>query len=124
VDINQVVQSIGNGGVLVVIAALFILLAYYRETRTIPNMLATFSADAKSTRDTHTEQLRELIIAFENQMKVERETGQKWHEENRRDNSQVLFEMKEQRHYIRDLAHEAGLQRATEKLKNDKEREQ
>lgn len=130
-DVAQIASAIGNTGVLVVIAALFIWFAYYRETKTIPQMMAAFTAGAKESRESFEKQQcaarescekqhTELVKSFETQMDREREVCQKWHEENRQGNTQVLNEIKEQRHFIRNLAHAAGLQKALQ----DAEKEQ
>ena len=126
-DIPQIVSAIGNGGVLVVIAALFIWFAYYRETRTIPTLMKVFSDGMSLAQTSFESRNKALVAAFEQQMDRERLSNeqqmdrertvcQAWHEENRHKLDQVLVEIKEQRHLIRDFTHAARLKNAADEL--------
>jgi gas vesicle protein len=125
VDFNTLITALVTNGIGAVCAAAVLWFAWYRETRTIPAMMKTFADSMQATQvsfearnekvvDAFSAVHREQQQTFAEQATAERTTCQKWHEENRHMLTQVLQETKENRHYIRDLAHVAGLRKALE----------
>lgn len=115
-DFNTLLTALVTNGVGGVCAAAVLWFAYYRETRTIPELMRTFT-DAQTVVISSFEGRNDKIMeTFATVMREERSVCQKWHEENRQGLTQLLAEMKDQRHLIRDLAHQAGLQKAVEAM--------
>jgi hypothetical protein len=103
VDFNQLITALATNGIGAVCAAAVLWLAWFRETKTIPKMMETFSEVQQKAMDTATALARE-----------ERQVCQKWHEENRANLIGLLEEMRENKHFLRDLAHMLGVRRAVE----------
>lgn len=110
----QFTTAIVTNGIGAVCAAAVLWFAYYRETRTIPQMMAAFTTSLTAAQAAFEARNNRVIDTFADQMSQERAVCQKWHEENRQKSEQILLETKENRHLIRDLAHVAGLRKAIE----------
>lgn len=100
-DANTMVNVLVTNGVGVVCAGAMLWLSWYRETVSIPKIMDTM-----------------LTLVRE-----ERTVCQKWHEENRECLANILAEVRENRHYQRDLAHMLGLRNAVDEAKRKKEEE-
>ena len=102
-DFNQLITALITNGIGAVCAAAVLWFSWHRETKSIPKMMDTFA----STLD-------KAMTTFAGVIHEEREVCQRWHEENRQRLDQILVETKENRHYLRDLAHQVGLRKAVE----------
>jgi gas vesicle protein len=100
---------------------------YYRETKTIPALMQTFTETIAGIQKDNSKSLtlaqesferrnKALLDTFSEMSREERQTCQRWHEENRDELRGILQEQKDTRHYIRDLAHVAGLRKAEEEV--------
>lgn len=122
---NELITALATNGIGLVCAAAVLWFAWYRETKTIPTLMATFTASLADIQKQNSAAVAQIEQSFENRHKLtldtfttltreERITCQKWHEENRVKLDQVLGETKENRHYIRGLAHQLNIARAVE----------
>ncbi len=102
-DFNTLLTAIFTNGIGATCAAAVLWFSWYRETRTIPDLMKSFSTVNEKALTTFADMLRE-----------ERTVCQKWHEENRERLDQLMLEQKEHRHWLRDLAHQLGVKQALE----------
>jgi dimeric dUTPase (all-alpha-NTP-PPase superfamily) len=109
----------------VVCCAVVLWFMYYRETKTIPALMQTFTETIAGIQKDNSKSLtlaqesferrnKALLDTFSEMSREERQTCQRWHEENRDELRTILQEQKDTRHYIRNLAHVAGLTKAAE----------
>lgn len=109
-----------NNGVGVACAAAVLWLAWYRETKTLPALIATFESANKRNSDAmsamtegmqkgFTDRNQRALDAFTTIVREEREVYQRWHEENRGRLEHLATEVKENRHMIREMVHEIRL---------------
>lgn len=112
--INDLLTVIVTNGIGVVCAAAVLWFAYYRETRTIPDMLKAFADTQAAAHSSFEVRNAKVVDSFVKVIAEERATCQKWHEENRERLDRLAVETRENRHYLRDLAHQIGLRRAVE----------
>jgi gas vesicle protein len=135
IDPASFITAVITNGIGVVCCAVLLWLIYYRETKTIPTLMTTFSETLAMIQKDNSKSLTLAQESFERRNKAlletfsamgreERATCQQWHEENRQDLREIKQEQKESRHYIRDLAHVAGLRKAADEAerKLDEER--
>ena len=102
-DFNTLLTAIFTNGIGAVCAAAVLWFSYYRETRTIPDLMKSFGEANEKALTTFAEMLRE-----------ERMVCQKWHEENRQRLDMLILEQKENRHWLRDMAQQLGIKQALE----------
>jgi hypothetical protein len=125
IDPTSFITAIITNGIGVVCCAVVLWFMYYRETKTIPALMQTFTETLAGIQKENGKSLslaqesferrnKALLDTFGTMSREERQTCQKWHEENREALVQILQETKENRHYIRDLANVAGLRKAEE----------
>lgn len=119
------ITAVVTNGIGAVCAAAVLWFAYYRETKTIPALmqtfaeahsrsLETFALAQRSANESYEGRQGKLLDTFARVNSEERATCQKWHEENRESLMRIAAETRENRHYIRDLAHQIGLRRAVD----------
>jgi hypothetical protein len=125
VDLNTLVTALVTNGIGAVCCAVILWFMYYRETKTIPGLMQTFTSTVEriqkdnNTAGTLANESFErrntaLLESFTTLTREERQTCQQWHEENRQALIQILQETKENRHFIRDLGNVAGLRKGVE----------
>jgi hypothetical protein len=136
IDPTSFITAIITNGIGVVCCAVVLWFMYYRETKTIPALMQTFTETLAGIQKENGKSLslaqesferrnKALLDTFGTMSREERQTCQRWHEENREDLRTILQEQKETRHYIRNLAHAAELTKAADeaerKLMEDRE---
>jgi hypothetical protein len=125
IDPASFITAVITNGIGVVCCAVILWFMYYRETKTIPTLMTTFTETLAGIQKDNGKYLTLAQESFERRNKAlldtfgamsreERQTCQKWHEENREDLRTILQEQKDTRHYIRNLANVAGLTKAAE----------
>jgi hypothetical protein len=115
VDINALINAVINNGIGVGCAMAVLWFAWYRETKTIPDMVATFAATLKLVQESHDTRNNKSLDLFSNLVREERNIYQRWHEENRGKLDGMIEDLREQRHAIRNLANDLNLKSAVEK---------
>lgn len=110
-DFNQLLTALATNSIGAACAAAVLWFAYYRETKTLPALMQTFTDAHLANVASFEGRTDKLLDTFANVMREERAVCQKWHEENRQGLSQLLAEVKEQRHLILNLSFQAGLQK-------------
>lgn len=123
-----------NNGIGVACAAAVLWLSWYRETKTIPSILKTFESAHQHSMETLKRTQQEMHAAFAERnakslevftqlVREERTNYQRWHEENRQRLDAMAEEVRDNRHLIKNLAHQLSLRQAMEKqqLANDGE---
>jgi hypothetical protein len=113
-DFNQFITAAVNNGIGFACAIAILLFAWYRETKTIPLMIKEFTEVQRASQTSFENRNTKVIDSFVKVIAEERAVCQKWHEENRSRLDQLILETKENRHYIRDLAHAVGMKKAVE----------
>lgn len=124
-DLNQLVTAIVTNGIGAVCAAAVLWLAYYRETKTIPKMLETFTGAMTAAQVSFEARNTKVVDTFAQMAREERTNYQRWHEETMARLTQIMTElqqtrlqmaaeMRENRHYLRNLANQLGLRAAVE----------
>lgn len=113
-DFNTLLTAIFTNGIGAVCAAAVLWFAWYRETKTIPQMMTTFADVQKVTTTSFEARNERTLETFAAVLREERTVCQKWHEENRNRLDQLILEQKEQRHWLRDMAHQLGVKQALE----------
>lgn len=118
-----------NNGVGVACAAAMLWLAWYRETKTIPAMMRTFSDAQQRGTETLTElskgmqegfaeRSQNTLNTFTQLVREERQVYQQWHEDNRGRIDNLAVEVKENRHLLRNLVQEFKLRNEVISLKS------
>ena len=109
-EFNALLTAVLTNGIGAACAAAVLYLSWYRETKTLPALVDSFTK-------TH----EKALLVFTDISKEERAVCQKWHEnnlaqhkENRDVNQQVMAELKEQRHLLYNLLNQLGLKKAVE----------
>jgi hypothetical protein len=131
VEPSAFITALVTNGIGVVCCAVVLWFMYYRETKTIPALMSTFTAAVSDIQKQNSGNLNVAQESFERRNKAlldtfsmltreERQTCQKWHEENREVLTAILSEIKENRHLVRNLANVAGLQKAVEEVDRKK----
>jgi hypothetical protein len=124
-DFNTLLTAMFTNGIGAACAAAVLYFGWWRETRTIPQMLETFGKAHANGLAAFTRSQDSLQTSFQARndkalevfsllVREERAIYQKWHDENRGRLDKIMDELKEQRHYTRDLAHQMGLRQAVE----------
>lgn len=135
-EFNQLMTAVATGGTGIACTAAVIWFMHHRETKTLPAMMQTFTeaqqaqqlafANARAEAERVAEARHtKTLDTFALMTREERQTCQKWHEENRADtlrfheeNQKTLArlsdETKDHRHDLRGLAHQLGLKQAIE----------
>ncbi len=118
---DQLLTVLLNNGIGVACAGAVLWFAWHRETHTIPNLTKAFTDSQKVFTDAITdlqdkfEQRNVKIMeVFTELVREERQNYERWHTENRERLDKLLGELKENRHYTRDLANQIGLRHAVE----------
>lgn len=122
-----------NNGVGVACAVAVLWFAWWRETHTIPNLTNAFTSSQKMftdgltlLQDKFSERNTKMLETFTQLVREERQGYERWHVENREKLDNLLTEIRDNKHYMRDLANQLGLRRAVEeeqnKLKESRER--
>jgi hypothetical protein len=121
----ELVTAIATNGIGLICAAAVLWFAYYRETRTIPDMMRTFTASMERANTSFEHRNQGVLETFALAIKDERQTCERWHIENLKQHDQqrdrmdqMLLEQKENRHLIRELSHQLGLRQALEATRN------
>lgn len=135
-DFNTLLTAIATNGIGAACAAAVLWFAWFRETKTIPAMMDTFTRSNTATLESFEKREKRLIESHNDQhektlasherreakalelfgtlVREERTLYQRWHEENRDRLDAVFSEIKELRHFGRDLANQLGLRKAVE----------
>ena len=92
-------------------------------SKTHDKALDTFAATMGQAQASFTTRNDKTMETFATVIREERQTCQKWHEENRALLIQALEETKENRHYIGNLAHQLGLRKAADEAMAKAKRE-
>lgn len=114
-DVNQLITAVITNGIGAVCAAAVLWFAYYRETKTIPDMIKAFTEAQQGAQSSFDARNNKVVDTFAGLIREERSVYQRWHDENRTRLEKLAEETKENRHYIRDLANQVGLRQAVEK---------
>lgn len=135
VPLDKLIEVIINNGIGVGCAIVILLVFYFRETKTIPIMFKNFSDGLhviENSQHSGIEALKDLVRdieknnsdrsnraleVFQQMVSEERSNYQRWHEENRGVISGLTNEIKENRHAIKNIAHEFGMKRAVEQAR-------
>lgn len=112
--VDQFVTILANNGIGVVCAIAVLWLAWYRETKTLPALMATFAKIQDDVQIQFNDRNSKSLDTFSILVREERQIYQRWHEENLRRLEKLLDEGKDQRHLVRNLAHQLGLQQAVQ----------
>jgi hypothetical protein len=94
-----------------------VLLVQFRAAH--DKAIDSFNRNMEVLQTTFGQRNDKALDSFTQMMREERETCQRWHEENRALLAKVLDETKENRHYISNLANQLGLRDAVEKAVRD-----
>jgi len=76
--------------------------------------LETFKTTIEVLQNTFDRRAQNNLEVFSETLKEERAVYLRWHEDNRDRLDNIMMNQKEQRHYLMNLAHQLGLQRAVE----------
>ena len=112
--LNELITALVTNGIGVVCAAAVLWFAWYRETRTLPALIKSFTDAHAASQQSFESRNNKVVDTFARVIADERATCQKWHEENRERLDKLAAESRETRHYIRDLAHQIGMRKAVE----------
>jgi deoxyribodipyrimidine photolyase len=125
VDFNTLLTAVITNGIGAACAAAVLWFSWHRETKTLPEMVRSFTATIKELAEKLEKKNTEMLTAFETRndkllelavdlSREERTIYQRSHDENRARLEGIVADLKEQRHFINNLAHQAGLKKATE----------
>ncbi len=114
VDLTTILTAIVTNGIGAVCAAAVIFLSWHRETKTIPDMVKTFSDTLGAVQAGFELRNNKTLELFATLVREERQLYQKWHDEDRDRLDHIIIDLKEQRHYLNNVANQLGLRKAVE----------
>ena len=124
-DFNQLITAVITNGIGACCAAAILWFAYYRETKTLPELIRAFSTTQKETTIAFTTTQKDsqesfearnnkIVDAFTTLIREERTVYQRWHEDNRTRLEAINKETREVRHAVLNLSQQIGLRQAVE----------
>ncbi len=113
-DFPQLLTTLLTNSIGAACAGAVLWLAWWRETKSIPQMVEAFTKSTATMQSHFADRQAELLKTFAELTREERTNYQKWHEENRSRLDMILVGQKEGRHTINNLAHEQGMKKAIE----------
>ena len=117
------ISIIINNGIGVGCAAAVLWLAWYRETKTLPYIMRTMSDTHEQSQIHFNTRHTTSLDTFSTLIREERQLFQQWHQENRSHLDRLTEEVKENRHLMKNLSHQLGMQKAVER-EQDKQRQE
>lgn len=117
-----------NNGIGVACAAAVLMFAWFRETRTIPGMIAAFTKSQEAQQKAFTEvqaltaasfesRNDKLLAAFTEAVREQRAVDERHHGENRDRLDKNTSEIRELRHDVREVSNQIGLRKAVEEAR-------